>query len=103
MSSDWPAIRYRDFYDIPRAVVVEWRDRLYLFDCLYDYDVDDYDSRFAVFLLPDELKERIDEISWTDLDHLGIRVGSVAVSEVEFDETRRRSLNPAVFDQLELG
>jgi len=40
-TTDWLSIRYRDFYDIPRAVVVEWCDLLYLFDCPFDEEADD--------------------------------------------------------------
>ena len=34
----WIPIRYRDFYDVPRAVVVEFRGKLYLFDSLFDFN-----------------------------------------------------------------
>ncbi len=100
VSDAWPSIRYRDFYDIPRAVVVEWSGILYLLDCTYDTDIDDYEPIYTVHRLPEELRTRIDEISWTGLGHLGQRVGSVKTSDVEFDPTRRRSVNPSVFDRL---
>jgi len=99
-TSDWPAIRYRDFYDVPRAVVVEWQGSLYLFDCLFDHDVDDYEPAYVVSRVPNELRDRIDEVSWTDLGHRSEHVGVVPTADVEFDATYRRRINPAVFDRL---
>ncbi len=98
--SEWPAIRYRDFYDLPRAVVVEWEGVLYLLDSLFDHDLDDYEPFYVIYRIPDELAERIDEISWTDLGHRSQRLGVVATDDVEFDESRRRRINPAVFEGL---
>lgn len=103
MNRDWPHIRYRDFYDIPRAVVVEWEGVLYLFDCQYDPDTDDYEPIYSVYKLPEELRDGLDEISWTDLGHRGQRVTSVRTADVEFDPSRRRSLNPAIFGWLSEG
>ena len=102
MTNDWPAIRYRDFYDVPRAVVVEWKGTIYLFDSLFDHERDDYQPRYSVYRLPRELSERIASISWTDLGHHGELIGSVEVAHVEFDVTRRRTLNPEVFRVLGL-
>lgn len=100
MTTDWPTISYRDFHDIPRAVVVDWRGVLYLLDCLFDYDADEYESTYTVYTLPDELRETVEQISWTDLCHRGQRVGELATSDVEFDTTRRRSLNPKIFERF---
>ncbi|MEO7836178.1 MAG: hypothetical protein ABIS21_00885, partial [Acidimicrobiales bacterium] len=89
-------------YDIPRAIVVEWHGQLYLFDCLYDHDFDDFECDYAVYRLPGELREELDQVSWTDLGHRGERVGAVATTSVGFDATRRETLNAAIFDQLGL-
>ena len=101
MSEMWPHIRYRDFYDVPRAIVVLWNDTLYLFDCLYDYEADDYAPAYTVYRLPADLESTIDQISWTDLGHRGLRLGSVPTSLVELDRSRRLSMNPAVFEAIE--
>jgi len=98
--SEWPPIRYRDFYDLPRAVVVEWNDVLYLLDSLFDTELDDYEPFYVIYRIPAELRGRIDEISWTDLGHRSERVGVVPMAEVEFDKSRRQRINPAVFEGL---
>ena len=102
MTGEWLPIRYRDFYDIPRAVVVEYADKLYLFDCLFDYDIDDYADEYAVYVIPDELMNEIDRMSWTDLGHRSKRIGAVPAALVEFDATRRRAVNKRVFKLVEL-
>lgn len=98
--SVWLAIRYRDFYDYPRAVVVDWNWSLYLFDCPFDIEADNYPDEYEVFKLPEHLRPDIDEMSWTDLSHLGSRVGTVPIAAVQFDETRRRLMNTDVFHLL---
>jgi hypothetical protein len=45
--------------------------------------------------------EDIDRMSWTDLGHHGERVGTVPVSSVELDPTRRSALDAQIFDLLE--
>jgi len=102
VTAQWVNIRYRDFYDIPRAVVVEWKGYTYLLDCVYNDDIDDYDSEYRVYELPDELRDQLDSMSWTDLGHRGEQVGTVATASVEFDSTKRRALNTEIFEQLGL-
>ncbi|MGH9117576.1 MAG: hypothetical protein ACRD0A_06775 [Acidimicrobiales bacterium] len=100
MTKHWLPIRYRDFYDVPRAVVVEFKRELFLFDSLFDADLDEYESFYAVYRLPGELRHEIDGMSWTDLGQRGTRLGSVDVAAVEFDSTRRRAINESVFENL---
>ncbi len=102
MTGNWLPIRYRDFHDIPRAVVVEYEGRLLLLDCNFDYDLDDFESDYTVYVLPDELRDDLDTISWTDLGHHGQRIGVLNASGVEFDDTRRGALCDSAFEGLEL-
>jgi len=103
MNETWLSMRYRDFYDIPRAVVVDWESTLYLFDCLYDHGLDDFEPTYTVYRLPDELRGSLDHMSWTDLGHRGERVGSVPTRDVEFDPSRRESINATIFRCLSEG
>ncbi len=100
MSGRWLPIRYRDFDDMPWAVIVEHEGRLYLLDCLFDYDVDDYQDHYTIYLIPDDLRDDIDTMSWTDLDHRSERVGVIATALVEFDDTKRNAINDRIFEQL---
>ena len=48
MSEEWNPIRYRDFYDFPRAFVVEHAGELLFFDCLFSDTLDDYGKEYVV-------------------------------------------------------
>jgi hypothetical protein len=101
MSEAWLHMRYRDFYDIPRAVVAEWEGALYLLDCAFDPDLDDYEPSYTVYRLPDGLDESLDGMSWTDLGNHGERLGTVPTGDVEFDPSRRELINSLVFQRLQ--
>jgi hypothetical protein len=100
--SEWLPIRYRDFYDIPRAFVVEHGGRLYLFDCLFKHEEDDYESDFSIYRIPIDIAEQIDLISWTDLAHRSELVGQVSTEAVQFDGTMRAAIRREIFDHLQL-
>ncbi len=89
----WLPIRYREFYDIPRAVVVDWQGVLYLLDCPFDFEVSEYPSHYDVYTLPRDLLDEIEVMSWTDLAHYGRHIGTVATVDVQFDETRRKAMD----------
>ena len=97
----WLPIRYRDFWDFPRAFAVEFDRTLFLFDSLFDYETDDYEDQYTVYVVPEDIGERIDDISWTDLGHRCERVGQIAVHAIEFDQSKRRAIDERVFEQIE--
>lgn len=103
MSDEWLDIRYRDFHDLPRAIVVRFGDSLYLLDCQFDFESDDYEPNYSVYLLPDELSPYLESMSWVDLNHRGEYIGSIPTTEVNFDPSRRRSINAAALRQLTRG
>ena len=97
---NWLPITYRDFYDIPRAFVVERDGDLYLFNSLFDSDIDDYSNDFVVYRLPREAAPKVEAGSWEGLAGQGQLVGHVPTKSVEFDPSRRASVNEAVFDRI---
>ena len=94
-------IRYRDFYDIPRAVVVEYERTLYFLDCPFHPDLDDYDEYYTIYLIPDDLREAVDSMSWTDLGHRSQRIGTIRTSLIEFDDTKRQAISARIFKGLQ--
>ncbi len=98
----WLAIQYREFYDIPRAFVVERRAEWYFFDCPFDPETDDYPDYFAVYRLPRQLGDRFEAMSWEALAEIGDLVGRVPASAVEFDQSKRRCINDRVVEVLPL-
>lgn len=61
MSSErWIPIRYREFYDIPRAFVIENAGELLLFDCPFDDVADSYGDSYTVIRLDPSAKATLD-------------------------------------------
>ncbi|HUS18159.1 MAG TPA: hypothetical protein VMZ25_00780 [Terriglobales bacterium] len=85
---------YREFYDVPRLIVVRFKGKVLLLDSRFDEAADDYSDVYDVYVLPADIQ--IPETgSW---EHLASRtaqkLGTIKVSDVAFDETKRKRLNP---------
>ena len=97
---NWATIQYRDFYDVPRIFVTNYQGQLYLFDCPFNDELDDYPDSYRVYQLP-ALAAADFEGSWEHLPALASHwLGMIPVSEVQFDSTKRASINTAVFPRL---
>jgi hypothetical protein len=100
LSAESEIISYRDFWDIPRIFIVRHHGRQYLFDCRFNETAEDFDEVYRVYVLP-ELLERELRGSWTDLaERAESYLGEIATSEVKFDASRRRSIDPGIIDEL---
>lgn len=97
---EWADIRYRDFYDLPRIFITNYQGQLYLFDCPFDDELDDYPDSYRVYQLP-ALTEAELEGSWEDLPNLATSfLGVSPVSEIQFDSTKRECINTAILNKL---
>jgi hypothetical protein len=56
---------------------------------------------YTVYKISEGLRDRIEEISWTDLSNQSERIGVIPTSAVEFDESRRGAIKADVLDCLE--
>lgn len=84
------AIQYREFYDVPRLFITVYDGVTYLFDGSFDEASDDYPDKYAVSILP---PLQADDLagSWEKLSSVAVHlVGSVSVSSVQFDSSRRK-------------
>ncbi len=96
----WVPIRYRDFWDVPRIFLAHYENKLLLFDCRFDDDVEDYPKHYKVYILPD-VAEEVLAGSWAELHALATQyLGEVAIDKVRFDATKRREIDAAVLDEL---
>lgn len=103
MSNGWLAIDYREFYDVPRLIVVEYGGELFVFDALFDDHADEYADEFTVRRLPKSARSLVNDSSWVPLVGIGEFVGTVPVQDVEFDPTRRSAIRSKVFETLRLA
>jgi hypothetical protein len=100
LSQQWLPIKYRDFYDLPRMIVAEFRGALYLLECPFDEHADEYHDNFVIYRLHGAARQMLDRVSWLGMSGLGVQVGRIAVGMVRLDKTRRRYLDAAVLERL---
>jgi hypothetical protein len=89
----WTAIKYREFYDIPRVFLADTGSEVFLFDCPFNVERDEYEDTYKIYHMPrladDELQG-----SWETLSEKATALlGETLTSAVEFDATRRREVN----------
>ena len=96
----WIPIRHRDFWDVPRIFLAADRGSLFLFDCPFDEETEDYPDYYLVYLLPDLADTEL-QGSWADLSAQATRfLGRVPISQVLFDESRRQAIDSRVLTSL---
>jgi hypothetical protein len=93
-------IQYRDFYDIPRMFIVEFNGFQFLFDGSFDDVIDDYPEEYTVSLLPNLTQNQL-EGSWERIGERPLRqLGRVPTSSVQFDVTRRKTIETTLLQEL---
>ncbi len=93
--------RYIDFYDVPRTLAVRHRGTLFLLQSAFDDELDDYDSNYSVYVLPESVETSLAEGRWEFLESTAAPcVGRIPVKEVRFDRTKRHQMDPAILDRL---
>jgi hypothetical protein len=86
------AFEYRDFWDIPRLIVCTVEGTEILLDSEFDDLLEEYAPHYKVYALPPELDSDSTE-SWADLPpSQAAYLGSVPVSEIEFDPSKRKEI-----------
>ena len=88
-----PIWQYRDFWDVPRMFLVETEGKLFLFDCPFDEEREDFSTTYQIYQVP-AISEAELEGSWAELPNRAIRsLGVVSVSSVTFDPSRRTAID----------
>ena len=88
----WLPIVYAEFYDIPRAFLVNFHDKSYFFDCAFSESLDDYLNEFVVFQLHKTIALDSATLPWDKLHTQGKRICSISVANVVFDDSKRKSV-----------
>ncbi|MCM3869566.1 MAG: hypothetical protein ND895_02550 [Pyrinomonadaceae bacterium] len=91
---------YREFYDVPRILILWHRQMQLLLESSFDDGIDNYASTYEVFLLPN-IEESELKGSWEDLStRATAHLGQIPVQDLTFDSTLRLKVNTAPIDQL---
>lgn len=93
-------VAYRDFYDRPRAFVLNIpTGGLLFFDCRFDESLDDYPSSYRVFALKGPLAEL--PVDWRHINFCEqLFVAEMPCAEIRFDISRRHEATIANLDAL---
>jgi hypothetical protein len=91
---------YRDFYDVPRMLLMEYGEKVYLFDCKFDEQLDDYPDRYQVYVLRDWPPESVLSGDWGDICSPRTFVGTAGVHELLFDSSRRECIDDKIFGRI---
>jgi hypothetical protein len=80
--------------------LVEYQGQSYLFDSPFDETADEYADHYDVFRMPEPTPKALGQ-SWSGLRHSASEeLGRVPVVAVQFDETRRNSIDTEVLERL---
>jgi len=96
-------IVYREFYDVPRMIIVSHCGLKLLLDCKFDESLDEYPTAYKVYALPLEVDESTLR-SWDKLPQEATKyLGEIPVGQVIFDSTKRAEIDTASLDTLLAG
>src|SRR5205823_14845235 len=91
---------YRDLCECPRLFLVSCDEDMFLFDCRFDDELDDYPGTYRVFLMPSDGKLDL-EGSWEHLADVATKyLGEARISAIDFDERRRSTIGIEVLKDL---
>jgi hypothetical protein len=91
----WRDFTYREFHDVPRCILFTTAHGRQLFlDSRFDEELDDYPSHYAIYAVPSHVDM---SAPWTEsfIDAFAC-LGSVPVTAMRFDATRRKQLDASV-------
>ena|ERR1700755_929927 len=91
---------YVEFYDVPRVILTRIREKWILLQSTFDEDLDEYASEYSVYLLPSSFEPPPKGTRWDFPNEERTELGKIGVQDVNFDETKRRSLNAVALDAL---
>jgi hypothetical protein len=107
--SEWVAIDYRHYWDVPREFVVRRGNDAYFFECAFDESLDDYPPNFCIYRIPAAAVELPTE-RWGEFREIGERFSDISVDQLRFhvepiaEHPMHRSLrfiHESVFDILQ--
>jgi cytochrome oxidase Cu insertion factor (SCO1/SenC/PrrC family) len=95
----WEQIEYRDFWDVPRLFIVRHKDKVYLFDCRFDEEKDEYPDFYKAYLFNEH---DVGAKHWEEIStNYAPSLGEVKVLAVKFDVTRRKEIDSEIFTGFE--
>jgi hypothetical protein len=96
--------KYAGFYDVPRYIILKYRERFLLMQSAFDDELDEYASSYSVYLLPESVGHSVLDGSWDFFNNTPMdEVGQIPVCAVVFDQSKRKELDGSCLDDLILN
>ena len=93
--------KYAGFFDVPRYIVLNYRDRVLLLRSEFDDKRDDYEANYTVFVLPESVDDSMREGNWGFYNKTPMtEIGQIPVCTVVFDQSKRAELDASCLDDL---
>jgi hypothetical protein len=93
--------RYGGFWDVPRSILLRYREMTLLLRSPFDEKTDEYPNVYSVYQVPDAISQSVLGGDWALLEGAELRfVGEIPISKVAFDPTKRRTLDSSCFEHL---
>jgi hypothetical protein len=93
--------RYSGFWDVPRYILLPYREKTLLLQSPFDDSMDEYADVYSVYQVPDAISESALGGDWALLDRAELRfIGEIPIDTVAFDPTKRRTLDSSCLDDL---
>lgn len=91
---------YREFYDVPRMILLQRGNLRILLESAFDTETDEYSNTYKVFVLPNISEEDL-KGSWEGLASTATRLlGEIPVDDLDLDLSRRKEMDPVLIDNL---
>ncbi|MGA2877084.1 MAG: hypothetical protein ABSE82_16325 [Nitrososphaerales archaeon] len=93
--------RYGGFWDVPRPILLRYREMTLLLQSPFDDRMDEYSNVYSVYEVPDAISKSVLGGDWAPLEGAELRfVGEIPISTVAFDPTKRRTLDSSCLEHL---
>jgi len=92
-------IMYSGYWDFPLAFVASYENVQYLFYRCWDDELDDYESEYEVYILPNLSEDEIKK-GWALALEKGELFGKIPVKQVVFDSTHRLTVDTVTIERI---
>jgi hypothetical protein len=98
--NEWISFEYREFYDVPREILLTFKGKVLLLESLFIEEDDEYSKNYVIYELPALITANL-KGSWEGLAAQAIsRLGEIPVEAVQFDTTRRQQIHANILESL---
>lgn len=93
--------KYGGYWDVPKYIMLDYRDLYLLLRSEFDEELDDYETNYTVFVLPESVGDFVREGNWEFYNKTPMtEIGKIPVSTVVFDQTKHSELDASCLDEL---